>query len=53
MVEAEVIFWRETLEPSVLRLVQHYHPEMQNWHQELRNASAPLIKLSSYYFFKE
>jgi len=29
MVEAEVIFWRETLEPSVLRLVQHYHPEMQ------------------------
>ena len=29
MVEAEVSFWRETLEPSVLRLVQHYHPEMQ------------------------
>jgi uncharacterized protein len=29
MVEAEVTFWRETLEPSVLRLVQHYHPEMQ------------------------
>ncbi|AWX99880.1 preprotein translocase [Marinomonas primoryensis] len=29
MIEAEVTFWRETLEPSVLRLVQHYHPEMQ------------------------
>ncbi|MFQ3187457.1 UPF0149 family protein [Marinomonas primoryensis] len=29
MVGAEVSFWRETLEPSVLRLVQHYHPEMQ------------------------
>ncbi|MBU1296633.1 MAG: UPF0149 family protein [Gammaproteobacteria bacterium] len=29
MVTAEVTFWRETLEPSILRLVQHYHPEMQ------------------------
>ncbi|BDX03728.1 MAG: UPF0149 family protein [Marinomonas sp.] len=29
MVEAEVEFWKETLEPSVLRLVKHYHPEMQ------------------------
>ena len=29
MVEAEVEFWKETLEPSVLHLVKHYHPEMQ------------------------
>lgn len=29
MVDAEKTFWRETLEPSVLRLVKHYHPEMQ------------------------
>ncbi|WP_421855537.1 UPF0149 family protein [Marinomonas sp.] len=29
MVAAEVTFWRETLEPSILRLVKHYHPEMQ------------------------
>jgi uncharacterized protein len=29
MIDAEKAFWRETLEPSVLRLVKHYHPEMQ------------------------
>lgn len=29
MVEEEIDFWRENLEPSVLRLVQHFHPEMQ------------------------
>lgn len=29
MVEEEVNFWREMLEPSILRLVQYYHPEMQ------------------------
>lgn len=29
MVDEEVNFWKETLEPSILRLVKHYHPEMQ------------------------
>jgi uncharacterized protein len=29
MVEEEVTFWREMLEPSILRLVQYYHPDMQ------------------------
>ena len=29
MVAEEVTFWKETLEPSILRLVQYYHPEMQ------------------------
>lgn len=29
MVDEEVIFWRETLEPSILRLVKHFHPEIQ------------------------
>ncbi|NVK75914.1 YecA family protein [Marinomonas sp. CT5] len=29
MVEEEVAFWRDTIEPSVLRLVKHYHPETQ------------------------
>ena len=29
MLTEEVDFWREMIEPSVLRLIQHYHPEMQ------------------------
>lgn len=29
MVQEEVSFWRDNLEPSILRLVQHYHPEIQ------------------------
>ncbi|MCB5162876.1 UPF0149 family protein [Marinomonas algarum] len=29
MVDEEVAFWRENLEPSILRLVQHFHPEIQ------------------------
>ncbi|RBO84898.1 MULTISPECIES: UPF0149 family protein [Marinomonas] len=29
MMEQEVSFWREMIEPSVQRLIQHYHPEMQ------------------------
>ncbi|GGN16151.1 MULTISPECIES: UPF0149 family protein [Marinomonas] len=29
MVEEEVTFWRDMLEPSILRLVQYYHPDMQ------------------------
>ncbi|MBR7887437.1 UPF0149 family protein [Marinomonas sp. A79] len=29
MVEAEVTFWRDNLEPSILRLVQHFHPEIK------------------------
>ncbi|TYL47162.1 UPF0149 family protein [Marinomonas sp. IMCC 4694] len=29
MVDAEVSFWRDNLEPSILRLVTHYHPEIK------------------------
>lgn len=29
MMEQEVSFWRDNLEPSVIRLVQHFHPEMK------------------------
>ncbi|MBD5769759.1 UPF0149 family protein [Marinomonas colpomeniae] len=29
MVEEEISFWRDNLEPSVLRLAHHFHPEMQ------------------------
>lgn len=30
MVDEEVDFWRETIEPSILRLVQFNHPEIQS-----------------------
>ncbi|WP_425642717.1 UPF0149 family protein [Marinomonas gallaica] len=29
MSDAEVTFWRESLEPSIMRLAQHNHPEIQ------------------------
>lgn len=29
MVPEEIAFWQDNLEPSILRLAQHYHPEIQ------------------------
>ncbi|BFM50875.1 UPF0149 family protein [Marinomonas sp. THO17] len=29
MLTEEVDFWRDMIEPSVMRLIQHYHPDMQ------------------------
>lgn len=37
MVEEEVTFWRDMLEPSILRLVQYYHPDMQSGKKNSEN----------------
>lgn len=41
MSDAEVTFWQESLEPSIIRLAQHNHPEIQVHHEH--DGSPPIL----------